>query len=156
MAAAVIALPFGPALAQDVPTNPTVVTLWPQGAPGAEARRAEAEIAKDYWVRNIHNPSLTIFRPARQNGAAVIVIPGGAHKLIVWTTEGLSVGPALNRYGLTVFVLKYRLAREEGSPYSIEDAVTDVRRAIRWVRANCAEYESRPASRRHYGILGWR
>jgi acetyl esterase/lipase len=152
LAAAVIALPFGPALAQDVPTNPTVVTLWPQGAPGAEARRAEAEIAKDYWVRNIHNPSLTIFRPARQNGAAVIVIPGGAHKLIVWTTEGLSVGPALNRYGLTVFVLKYRLAREEGSPYSIEDAVTDVRRAIRWVRANCAEYGVDP---HRVGIMGF-
>jgi hypothetical protein len=104
LAAAAIAIAGGPAFAQDLRSQPW--SIWPQGAPGSEARRAEPEIANDYWVRNVQNPSLTIFRPVRQNGAAVIVIPGGAHKLIVWTTEGVNVGRALNRYGLTVFVLK--------------------------------------------------
>lgn len=140
------------AAAQEPPVTPTVVSLWPNGAPGSEVRRNEPEVAKDYWVRNVHNPSLTIFRPKRQNGAAVIVIPGGAHKLIVWTTEGVNVGRALNRYGLTVFVLKYRLAHEEGSPYKIDDAVTDVRRSIRWVRAHAGEYEVDP---RRLGIMGF-
>jgi acetyl esterase/lipase len=140
------------AAAQHVATTGKVVSLWPNGAPGSENRRAEAEIAQDYWVRNIHNPSLTIYRPARQNGAAVIVIPGGAHKLIVWTTEGVNVGQALNRYGLTVFVLKYRLAREEGSRYSIEDATSDVRRSIRWVRAHARDYGIDPA---RVGIMGF-
>ena len=100
-----------PAHSQFAPVTPTVAAVWPNGAPGSEARRTEPEVAKDYWVANVHNPSLTIYRPAHQNGAALIVIPGGAHKQIVWTTEGVNVGPALNRYGLTVFVLKYRLAR---------------------------------------------
>jgi acetyl esterase/lipase len=129
-----------------------VVSIWPNGAPGSESRRAEREIAKDYWVRNVHNPSLTIYRPAHQNGAAMIVIPGGAHKEIVWTTEGTNVGPALNRYGLTVFVLKYRLAREEGSRYSIDDAAADVRRSIRWVRAHAQDYGVDPA---RIGIMGF-
>ena len=129
-----------------------MVNLWPRGAPGSEARRAEPEIAKDYWVRNVQNPSLTIFRPVRQNGAAVIVIPGGAHKLIVWTTEGVNVGRALNRYGLTVFVLKYRLAYDEGSTATIDDEIADVRRAIRWVRAHASEYAVDP---HRVGIMGF-
>jgi len=125
--------------AQYVPDKPTVATIWPENAP-LGPRRMEPEIAKDYWVRNVHNPSLTIYRPAHQNGAALIVIPGGAHKEIVWTTEGVNVGPALNRYGLTVFVLKYRLFREEGSTSTVEDAEDDVRRAIRWVRGHAVDY----------------
>ena len=149
---AAIAIAGGPAFAQDLPAKPTMVNLWPQGAPGSGARRAEPEIAKDYWVRNVQNPSLTIFRPARQNGAAVIVIPGGAHKLIVWTTEGVNVGRALNRYGLTVFVLKYRLARDEGSTATIDDEIDDVRRAIRWVRAHASEYG---VDTHRVGIMGF-
>jgi acetyl esterase/lipase len=140
------------ASAQYMPAQGHAVSLWPNGAPGSEKRRGEPEIAKDYWVRNVHNPSLTVFRPARQNGAAVIVIPGGAHKLIVWTSEGVSVAHALNRYGLTAFVLKYRLAREEGSPYAIEDAVSDVRRAVRWVRAHAGDYGVDP---KRIGIMGF-
>lgn len=141
-----------PAQSQYAPVTPTVAAIWPNGAPGSEARRTEPEIAKDYWVANVHNPSLTIYRPARQNGAALIVIPGGAHKQIVWTTEGVNVGPALNRYGLTVFVLKYRLARETGSRYTIDDAAADVRRSIRWVRAHAQDYGVDPA---RVGIIGF-
>jgi acetyl esterase/lipase len=141
-----------PADAQYQPASPQVVSLWPNGAPGSESSRTEPEIAKDYWVRNVHNPSLTIYRPAQPNGAAMIVIPGGAHKLLVWTTEGVNVGPALNRYGLTIFVLKYRLAREEGSRYAIDDAAADVRRSIRWVRAHAADYGIDP---KRVGIIGF-
>jgi acetyl esterase/lipase len=138
------------ATAQHAPAKPTSVSIWPETA--NLPRRSEPELAKDYWVRNVHNPSLTIYRPAHQNGAAVIVIPGGGHKEIVWTTEGVNVGPALNRYGLTVFVLKYRLFREEGSTSTIEDAEADVRRAIRWVRAHAADYGIDP---HRLGIMGF-
>ena len=141
-----------PAQAQYAPARPSVAAVWPNGAPGSESRRTEPEIAKDYWVRNVHNPSLTIYRPAHQNGAAMIVIPGGAHKMIVWTSEGMNVGPALNRYGVTVFVLKYRLAREEGSRYTIDDAAADVRRSIRWVRAHAQDYGVDSA---RVGIMGF-
>jgi acetyl esterase/lipase len=140
-----------PAGAQYTPATPTIASIWPANTPGL-SRRREPEIAKDYWVRNIHNPSLTIFRPARQNGAAVIVIPGGGHKLIVWTTEGVNVAQALNRYGLTAFVLKYRLAQEEGSTSTVGDAANDVRRAIRWVRAHAQDYGVDP---HRVGIMGF-
>ena len=150
IAAACILAVSVPASAQYEPARPSVVHIWPAGT--NLPRRNEPEVAKDYWVRNVHDPSLTIFRPKRQNGAAVIVIPGGGHKLIVWTSEGVNVAQALNRYGVTAFVLKYRLAQEEGSTSTVEDAANDVRRSIRWVRAHAADYGVDP---HRVGIMGF-
>jgi acetyl esterase/lipase len=134
---------------------PERVSLWPAGAPGSERRRGEAEIAKDYWIANIHDPSLTVFPADRRHnsGAAVVVIPGGGHRFLVWGTEGVDIAPRLNQMGVTAFVLKYRLAREAGSTYSIAgDAAGDVRRAIRWVRAHAAQYGVDP---HRVGIMGF-
>ena len=141
------------AMAQFKPQTSETVPLWPNGAPGSEARRAEPELAQDYWVKNVHNPTLTVFRPERPSGAAMIVMPGGGHGMLVWTSEGLSVARALNRVGITVFVLKYRLAREAGSTYTIEGhGAADARRAVRWVRANAARYDIDPG---RIGLMGF-
>src|SRR5947207_9446590 len=66
------------------------IPLWEKGAPGFEDRRNEPEQARDYWVRNIHNPSITVFRPPREkaNGAAVLIFPGGGHRELVFKAEG--------------------------------------------------------------------
>jgi acetyl esterase/lipase len=124
-------------------TEPTVIPLWPKGAPGFESRRNEPEQAKDYWVKNIHNPSLTVFLPPKDkaNGAAVVICPGGGHRLLVWTAEGIDPAKYLNSLGVTVFVLKYRLGRDTLSPYKIEvHAREDGLRAMRLVRSKAAEY----------------
>ncbi|MBB3346208.1 MULTISPECIES: alpha/beta hydrolase [unclassified Sphingomonas] len=148
-----------PAASQDpAPERPPHydhIPLWPNGAPGVGRRRGEAEVARDYWVRNIHDPSLIPFpAPAgKRNGAAIVVLPGGGHKLLVWTNEGTKVATALNRAGMTAFVLKYRLANEPGSAYTVEgDAADDARRAIRWVRAHAAEYGIDPT---RVGMMGF-
>ena len=132
-----------------------VVRLWPNGAPGSEAHRGEPEQAKDYWVKNIHDPTLTAFPadPRHNTGAAIVILPGGAHSEIVWTTEGINVAKALNRAGINAFVVKYRLAREPGSTYSIErDETSDVRRAMQWVRAHAANYNIDP---HRIGLMGF-
>lgn len=147
---AVLALP---AMAQ---STPPVVRLWPDGAPGSEQRRSEAETVKDgVYFSNVHDPSLTVLRadPRHANGAAVIVVPGGGHRMLVFQNEGMLAAKNLNRAGVSAFVLKYRLARDQGSAYSIEnDAANDLRRAVRWVRAHAAEHGVDP---RRIGVMGF-
>ncbi|MHB8208768.1 alpha/beta hydrolase, partial [Mucilaginibacter sp.] len=124
-------------------TEPTVIPLWPKGAPGFESRRNEPEQAKDYWVKNINNPSLTVFLPpkGKANGASVVICPGGGHRLLVWTAEGLDPAKYLSSLGITVFVLKYRLAKDTLSPYKVEvHARQDGLRAMRLVRSKATEY----------------
>jgi len=135
--------------------SPTTIQLWPHGAPGSERRASEPEIVENTYVRNVHSPNLTVFPadPRHANGAAIIIAPGGGHRMLVFVNEGSGPAKALNRYGVTVFVLKYRLAREAGSTYAIErDAAADLRRAVRWVRANAAQYGVDP---RRIGVMGF-
>jgi len=137
------------------PAGPTTVTLWPQGAPGSERRSREPEIVENTYVRNVHSPSLTVFPadPRHANGAAVVIAPGGGHRMLVFVNEGIGPAKTLNRFGVTAFVLKYRLAREAGSTYAIDrDAAADLRRAVRWVRANAAEYGVDP---HRIGVMGF-
>jgi acetyl esterase/lipase len=132
-----------------------VIHLWPNGAPGFESRKNEPELAKDYWVRNIHNPSVTVFTPPKDkaNGGAIVVCPGGGHRLLVWTAEGVDPGKFLSDLGFTVFVLKYRLGRDTLSPYKIEiHARQDGLRAMRLVRSRAKEFGIDP---NRIGIMGF-
>ena len=115
----------------------TQISLWEKGAPGFEDRKDEPEQAKDWWVKNIHNPSLTVYLAPedKRTGAAVVICPGGGHRLLVAGAEGNEAAEYFNELGVDAFVLKYRLGREENSPYKIDvHAKEDGQRAMRWVR----------------------
>lgn len=139
------------ALAQ---TQPEVIHLWKNGAPGFENLKDKPEEAKDYWVRNINNPSVTVFMPPKEksNGCAVVVAPGGGFRELVFDAEGMQAAEFLNSIGVSVFVLKYRLPNEENSPYSIENVQQDANRAIRLVRSRAGEFNIDP---NRIGMLGF-
>jgi acetyl esterase/lipase len=123
--------------------RPFTVPLWKNGAPGFEKLKDRPEEAKDYWVKNIHNPSITCFLASKEkaNGAAILICPGGGHRLLVFNAEGIEPAKYLNSLGISVFVLKYRLAREENSPYKIEiHAREDGERAMRLIRSRAKEW----------------
>jgi GH35 family endo-1,4-beta-xylanase/predicted esterase len=141
-------------LSSSIPTG-TVFPLWSEGAPGFEDRKDEPEEAKDWWVKNIHNPSLTVFLPPSEKatGAAVVVCPGGGHRQLVFDAEGTEAAEYLNELGVAVFALKYRLGREENSPYKIDvHAKQDGQRAMRWVRTNAKAMNIDP---NRIGIFGF-
>ena len=119
-----------------------VVPLWQNGAPGFETRRNEPEVSKDWWVKNIHNPSLMVYLPDKEkaNGAAVVVCPGGGHSQLVINPEGRDPALFLTSIGATAIVLRYRLIREENSPYSMDNVKQDAYRAMRLVRSRAKEW----------------
>jgi acetyl esterase/lipase len=131
-----------------------VIPLWENGAPGFESRRDEPEQHKDWWYKNIHNPSLTVFRPPgdKATGTAVIVAAGGGHRELVFNPEGVEPAQYLARLGVTAFALKYRLFREPGSPYTFKHTAEDIQRAMRTVRSRAAEWNLDPD---RIGVMGW-
>lgn len=140
-------------LALTGPADPQRIPLWPNGAPGSEAHRGEAEVAKDYWVNNIHDPSVTVFRPEHPNGTAVVIAPGGGHALLVINAEGNDTARYFASLGVTAFVLRYRLARQQGSTYTIEGtAKGDTLRAMRLVRSRAREFGIDPS---RIGLMGF-
>jgi endo-1,4-beta-xylanase len=133
--------------------------LWPGGAPGAAASAGDetGRITEqgEHVVSNVHRPSLAIYLPAKKlaTGAAVVVVPGGGHRELWMDHEGYNVAKFLNTQGIAAFVLKYRLARAPNSGYSIEgDALNDVKRALRTVRARSADWSVDPHK---VGVVGF-
>jgi acetyl esterase/lipase len=166
-AASLILLPIA-ALAQT-----TVVKLWPNGAPGSEnwtqKEIQDATIAGFRSFRNVVDPSITAYLPfqATATGAAAIVAPGGAFRVLAFDTEGTTVAEWLRQHGVAAFVLKYRLA-DTGTvePYARAKAdasgdpppeiqamaASDGLRAIEVVRQRAAEWRVDPAK---VGVIGF-
>ncbi|WP_233581442.1 alpha/beta hydrolase [Acidipila sp. EB88] len=124
-----------------------VLLLWPGGAPGSEGKTSVENVRLspegDHVVSGVHQPSITAFLPTRAaaTGAGVLVIPGGGHSEIWIDHEGRNVAEWLSERGIAAFVLKYRLAREPGSTYTIDGTeLEDTRRAIRLIRSHAASW----------------
>jgi acetyl esterase/lipase len=95
-------------------------------------------------------PFLTVFlpRPGAANGGSVVIAPGGGNIMLMYGAEGADVAEVFNDWGVTAFVLTYRL-----SPRYDSDARTlDGTRAVQLVRAHAAEWQLDPA---RIGFIGF-
>lgn len=134
---------------------PAKIFLWPNGAPGSEARKDEPEKSEGSNVFNVHNPSIMPFFPekGKATGTAVIIAPGGGHRVLCLGHEGDALGQWFADHGIAAFVMRYRLCREEDSTYTLKGhAMDDTRRAIRTVRHRANEWGIDPG---RVGILGF-
>lgn len=95
----------------DAPPEPNAIPLNTGGVEGQTAQESWYKQWGDPFVRNVSHATLTPFLPdpAKANGAAVIVAPGGAFRILSMGNEGWEVARALNEKGVAAFVLKYRL-----------------------------------------------
>jgi acetyl esterase/lipase len=138
---------------------PKEIPLWPNGAPGSEGKSAKEVVVKsgsgEISVWSIHNPSLTPYLPAKEKatGTAMLVIPGGGHRVLAISHEGYNVAEWLSDHGIAAFVLKHRLARETNSTYKIEvESLADTTRAMRLIRSRAAEWNIDP---KRVGAIGF-
>ena len=136
------------------------VPLWANGAPGSEGK-TEPEVVTaqnlegEHAVTSINNPSITpyLVRGSKVPVAAVIIAPGGGHSLLSIDHEGYDVAKYLSGHGVAAFVLKYRLAKQKSSTYTVDkDELGDMQRAIRMVKARAAEWGVDPA---RVGVMGF-
>src|ERR1051325_2294302 len=114
----------------DLPTE--VIRLWPEGPPTVlEGVAAEAEFkglagvsVGATMLRNVSDPTLTVFRPKKPNGVGVIICPGGGWRILAWQHEGIDVATWLAARGYTAFLLKYRVGGTPASHAAFEAEMT--------------------------------
>ena len=122
-------------LAQRNEARPEPIPLWSNGVP----------LAKGSALTDI--PSIQIYKPAQNlaTGAAIVVCPGGGYGALA-DHEGYDYAKFLNGLGITVAVLKYRVA-----PYQHPAPMLDAARAIRYLRSKAEELKLDP---NRIGIMG--
>lgn len=134
------------------------ILLWPNGAPGSEGKTGNEKlriVEGDHVISNIHHPSVTPYLPVKEKatGAAVIIAPGGGHSELWITHEGYNPAKWFSDRGIAAFVLKYRLAHDTLSTYTIDkDELADIQRAIRLVRSRAKEWGIDTA---RIGVMGF-
>src|SRR5260221_14406436 len=109
----------------------------------------------DHVASNGHAPSLTWYDPRREQatGAAIVVIPGGGHAELWMDHEGYRVAEYLAGHGIAAFILKYRLAHQPGSSYSLGgDELADAPPAPRPVRSRAPQWQIDPQRLRGLGF----
>ena len=164
LAAAVVAL------AVDVAAQtPQEIRLWPGKAPGSEnwaiPETTTTSPTGDRIVANVSEPSVTVYLPpaATATGAAAVVAPGGALRLLAWDGEGIRVAQWLNSKGVAALVLKYRTlqmmpatgrGRAAGAPAGVPPAGVAGRQEldIRKANANPAPDDAALTEVLHMGV----
>jgi acetyl esterase/lipase len=133
----VLAFPLSALTGQDAPkkAEPERLKLWNGRAPIGEGKFEQADA------------KLTVHRPEKANGAAVVICPGGGYGGLVSGPEGHGIAAWLNRHGITGIVLEYRLPAGRS-----QVPLLDAQRAIRTARSHAKEWGI-DASR--IGIMGF-
>lgn len=141
------------------PPEPVTLKLWPGGtsSPMPVKSEATAKLIASYGgatptrLTDISDPTITVYRPEKPNGASVVVAPGGGYMFLSYSFEGTQVCEWLNRIGVTAVLLKYRTAtRDDTEPFTLP--VQDAQRALGLVRKHAAEWSLDP---KRVGLLGF-
>ncbi|MGZ0655544.1 alpha/beta hydrolase [Coraliomargarita sp. W4R53] len=115
--------------------QPEKIALWPEQAPVGGGKTEQA------------NAFITVYRPVKGNGMAVIICPGGAYGRLITGQEGVGTARWLNTHGIVGIVLEYRLPK--GNP---NRSLYDVQRAIRMARSKAEMWQCDPT---RIGIIGF-
>ena len=103
-------------------------------------------------LKNITKPSLTVYKAAKPNGKAVIICPGGGYYILAAGHEGSDAAKRFNEWGITAFVLKYRLPTSNILENNEIGPLMDAQQAIRMVREQAKDFGIDPVK---IGIMGF-
>lgn len=136
-----------------MPLGAEEILLWPGSMPG-NGKVEGPEVIGDKGaglgaVSNISAPRMRVYRPARPNGAAVLVAGGGGYFRIQLKKESTPAAEWLAAQGFTVFELIYRLPNDG---WDAAAPFMDAQRAMKIIRTRADEFGLRPD---RIGIMGF-
>jgi acetyl esterase/lipase len=137
---------------------PLELDVWRAAPPGAEAvtvkqtvvERSTTPGVRDRALIGITHTTLTVYKPDKPDGSAVLILPGGAYLRVVIDKEGEETARRLNERGITAAVLLYRLPAD-GWAAGRDAPLQDAQRALRLLRSGAAG----PLDPARIGVLGF-
>lgn len=126
----------------------------PNSKPGKDQEVTTIRDATHFNISKISIPTLTVYLPAadKANGTAVVICPGGGYTNNAAGHEGVAVAKALNAWGVTAFVLKYRIPDDATMINKEIGPLQDAQRAIQMIRVRASEWNVNVSK---VGILGF-
>ncbi len=137
----------------------STIKIWKDNIPGA-IDNSSYKCDTIYFDNNspriikVTDPALDVF-PApknKANGTAIVICPGGGYERIAIKKEGHTIAQWLNKFGVTAFVLKYRLPSDSIMQDKSIGPLQDGLEAIRIIRRDCKKWSINPNK---IGIMGF-
>lgn len=126
----------------------------PNSKPSAIEEKSVSSGSGRLTISNVTKPTLTVYLPeaGKSNGTAVIICPGGGYRVLAAEHEGSAVAKEFTKWGVTAFVLKYRLPSDETMDNKTIGPLQDAQRAIQMVREKAKLWQVNP---KQVGIMGF-
>ncbi|MEN2746520.1 alpha/beta hydrolase [Sphingomonas sp. T9W2] len=148
-----------PAFAQPGSAPLAYRPIWPGAAPGGEkVTDAEQEILRsptgpkdDTAFLHVRTPTIAHVAPARPNGAAILLIPGGGYLRLAIGNGGRALLQFFADRGYYAYLLKYRLP---GDPWAAgpDAPLQDAQRALRLIKS---EAKANGVAVDRIGVMGF-
>jgi acetyl esterase/lipase len=134
----------------------TVLPLYDKVPNSKPSLSKEKSVVTDGILRisKVSEPTITMYQPTGNvvRNTTVIICPGGGYGILAASHEGSDVAKVLNEWGITAFVLKYRLP-DDSMMFDLSiGPLQDVQRAIQLVRENATTWELDPDK---IGVMGF-
>lgn len=137
-----------------IPKKQDIILLYGKVPNNKDVTDRENSLTRDNVTRisKISRPALTVYKPQKPNGKAVIICPGGGYSILAFDKEGTRVAEEMNRWGITAFVLKNRLPDDSINIDKSLAPLQDAQQAIRMIRQQAKNFGINP---QQIGIMGF-
>ncbi len=129
------------------------VPLWEKGKmPNSKGMELKDDIRNER-IYQVARPGFYAFFPSRQEnkGAAVLICPGGGYERLAYQISGMQLAKWFNTFGVSAFVLNYRLPNSPDLMQREIVPLQDAQRAMRVIRVNAEKWQIKPDK---IGVLG--
>ncbi len=134
---------------QTFPLYPDAI---PNSKPAPDRERETVRPNGITVISDISVPTIAAFLPEKPNGTAVIIFPGGGYRINAIQHEGYDIARELNRWGVTAFVVKYRIPDDATMIRKEIGPLQDAQQALKVVREGASRWNVNPD---RIGIMGF-
>jgi acetyl esterase/lipase len=118
------------------------IQLWPKNKmPNSKGLKLKDSIVNER-IYQVGVPGMYTFFPSKDdnNGGAVVIFPGGGYTHITYNLSGFQLAKWFNTFGMSAFVVNYRLPNSPDLKQRELGPLQDAERALRIVRSNAEKW----------------